>query len=63
MPLTDKLVLGPIEKYKIYSKAIENLIISDRFPYKLIIQVALVIFTTAQIELEVKEIGLQNASQ
>jgi len=36
MPLKDKLSLGPIRKYQIYNK----------FPWKLSLHLALIIFTT-----------------
>eukprot|EP00347_Sterkiella_histriomuscorum_P020416 403337889 len=53
MPLKDKLVLGPIEKYQRY----------NRFPYKLLTQIALVFFTTIQVEYILSETSFQNSAQ
>ena len=39
MPLKDKISLGPIEKYTLY----------NRFPYKLLLHISLLILTSIQI--------------
>ena len=44
MPLKDKISLGPIEKYTLY----------NRFPYKLMLHILLLILTTLLIAVSVK---------
>jgi len=39
IPLRDKLILGPIDKYILY----------DRFPWKLMIHLLLILFTSMQV--------------
>ncbi len=54
MPLKDKLILGPIDKYRIYS--MKNLIIIyiDRFPWKFMVSFLIVVFSTTQVEVLIK---------
>eukprot|EP00347_Sterkiella_histriomuscorum_P001498 403371804 len=60
MPLRSKVMMGPIEKYKHYSnnyKFLNNSQIIDRFPWKLLIHVLLLILTSAQIIIIVDNTG------
>jgi hypothetical protein len=61
MPLKDKLILGPIDKYRIYSK-INNKLTNyiDRFPWKMMISFLIVVFSTTQVEVLIKNTSDQN---
>lgn len=50
MPLKDKLILGPIDKYQIHG----------RFPWKMILCIMIVTFSTAQVQIMVKNSSDQN---
>lgn len=50
MPLKDKLILGPIDKYQIHG----------RFPWKMILTIMIVTFSTAQVQIMVKSSSDQN---
>ncbi len=51
IPLEDKIILGPIDKYIKYSKAVLVKVKYhlDRFPWKLTIHLLLIVFTTMQV--------------
>ncbi len=63
MPLRDKLIMGPIEKYHKHSNppSINHNI--DRFPYKMLIQVILVILSTVQLELIILSYARHSVAQ
>ena len=49
IPLKDKIVLGPIDKYIKYSKKEALDFFADRFPWKLMIHLFLIALTTAEV--------------
>ena len=57
MPLKAKVMLGPIQKYQLYSKCNDDLTDIDKFPLKLIIHILLVVFTSLQVSLMVTQTG------
>ena len=62
MSLRSKVILGPIDKYKYYSKhsilfQYSHLMIVDRFPWKLLIHILLIILSSAQVLILVDRTG------
>jgi hypothetical protein len=48
LPLKDKILMGPLDKYQKYSKK-NGVIFLDRFPSKFLVHILLVIATTTQV--------------
>lgn len=49
LPLKDKIMMGPLDKYQKYSKQYGVIFCADRFPWKFLVHILLVIATTTQV--------------
>lgn len=58
MPLKHKIILGPLQKYVMYSKSKPCLNPTDRFPWKLLITIILIMLTTMQVMLIIEYTGV-----